>query len=176
MVTGPSILDWQALLPQTDCATRAVSQNLVNRCTTVGTSCTTNPEEIEVMELQDYSWPTSNKLCASSNYVSIVVSAAHTLDVDKFCWRHHRRVVAKFSQLRVCDMVPEGSTLIFRGTHECWTGLRKLPRQNQLDSSSRSDTIPACDRQTHDDSIHRTSIASRNKNEDLPFTVGSFHI
>ena len=116
MVTWPSILDWQALLLQTDCATRAVSQNLVNRCTTVGTSCTTNPEEIEVMELEDYSWPTSNKLCASSNYVSIVVSAAHTIDVDKFCWRHHRRVVAKFSKSRVCDMVPEGCTLIFRGT------------------------------------------------------------
>jgi len=48
---------------------RAVSQNLVNCCTTVGTSCTIglNPQQIEVMELQDYGRPTCNKLCASSH-------------------------------------------------------------------------------------------------------------
>ena len=32
--------------------TACVSQNLVNCCTTLGTSCTTNPEQIEVMELE----------------------------------------------------------------------------------------------------------------------------
>ena len=32
----------------------------------VGTSCTTNPEQIEVMELDGYSRPTCNKLCASN--------------------------------------------------------------------------------------------------------------
>ena len=31
---------------------RYVSQNLVNCCTTAGTSCTTNPQQIEIMELE----------------------------------------------------------------------------------------------------------------------------
>jgi len=42
----------EVLLLQTDRATRSVSQNLVNCCTTVGTSCTTNSEQIEVLELK----------------------------------------------------------------------------------------------------------------------------
>ena len=45
----------QALqLPQTDRATRCVRRNMVNRCTTAGTSCTckTNREQIEVTELE----------------------------------------------------------------------------------------------------------------------------
>jgi len=53
----------EALLTQTDRATRCVSRNLVNSCTTVGASCTTNREEIEVMELEGYSRPTCNNLC-----------------------------------------------------------------------------------------------------------------
>ena len=34
----------------------------------LGTTCTRNPEQIEVMELEGYSRPTFNKLCASSHY------------------------------------------------------------------------------------------------------------
>jgi len=44
----------EALLPQTDRATRCVSQKLVNCCATVGTSCTANPQEIEIMKLEHY--------------------------------------------------------------------------------------------------------------------------
>jgi len=44
-----------------------------------------------------------------------------------------------------------------------------LHSKNQLDSSSRFDTIPACDgrtdRRTHDDSEYRASIALRAKSE-----------
>ena len=51
-----------------------------------------------------------------------------------------------------------------------------LHAKNQLDSSSRFDTIPACDgrmdgrtdRRTHDDSTYRASIASRGKKNHLP--------
>ena len=39
-----------------------------------------------------------------------------------------------------------------------------LPVKNQLDSSSRFDTIPTCGRRTDGDSIYRASIASRGKN------------
>ena len=42
----------EALLLQTDCTTRYIKQNLVNCCTIVGTRCTTNPYEIEVMQLE----------------------------------------------------------------------------------------------------------------------------
>ena len=35
----------------------------------VGTTCTTSPEQIEVTELEGYSQPTYNKLCASSHDV-----------------------------------------------------------------------------------------------------------
>jgi len=52
---------------RTDRATRSGSRNLVNCCTTVGASCTTNPQHVEVMELEGYSRPTCNKPCASSH-------------------------------------------------------------------------------------------------------------
>jgi len=59
----------EALLLQTDRATRCIRQKLVNCCRaydSLGTSCTTNPEQIEVMELNGCSRPTCNKLCAFS--------------------------------------------------------------------------------------------------------------
>jgi len=40
------------LLLQTDCTTRYIKQSLVNCCTIVGTRSTTNPYEIEVMQLE----------------------------------------------------------------------------------------------------------------------------
>ena len=40
---------------------RCVSQNLVTRCLTAETRCTTNPQQIEVMELEGYSRPTCSK-------------------------------------------------------------------------------------------------------------------
>jgi len=48
----------KALLPQTDRATRYISSNLVNCCTTVETSCTANRQQVEVMEL----WVTADRL------------------------------------------------------------------------------------------------------------------
>ena len=96
----------EALLSQTDRrrTARNVSRNLVNCRTAVGTSCTTNPEEIEVMELEGYSRPACNKLCAFSH---------DTLDRRRVLLTtlvHHRLCRAKFSR------VPEGSAFIFEGT------------------------------------------------------------
>ena len=58
--------------------------------------------------------------------------------------------MAKFSKSEVRDKVPEGSTLIFGDTQislqTVWEG---SPHDKyHLDSSSRFDTIPACDGQT----------------------------
>jgi len=65
---------------QTDHTTRCVSQNLVNCGTTVGTTCTTNPQQIEVMELESYSRPTCNKLRASSHDTLPIIGVIHKLD------------------------------------------------------------------------------------------------
>ena len=46
---------------------------------TVGTSCTANPGQIEVVELEGYSRPTCSKLCASSNDTSIFVAVIQSL-------------------------------------------------------------------------------------------------
>jgi len=60
--------------------TRCVSRNPVNRSTTVWTSCTTNRQKVEVVELEGYSRPTCNKLCASGRGEPTVVGMIHKLD------------------------------------------------------------------------------------------------
>jgi len=82
IIIAASYLTREVLLLQTDRATRCISRNLVNRCTTVGRSCTTNPQQIEVMELEDYSRLTCNKLYASNNDASIVVGVDRVVN---FC-------------------------------------------------------------------------------------------
>jgi len=54
----------EVVLPQTDRATSCISKNLVNYRRTVGTSCTKNPQQIEVVELVLQS---TDVLRASSN-------------------------------------------------------------------------------------------------------------
>jgi len=98
-------LKQESLLPQTDWAMRYVSRNLVNCCTTVGTSCPTNPQQIEVMELEHYSRWMCNKIDTSSHDVLTSTS----LTIDEFCWQHDQLAVAKFSKFRVSDKVQEGT-------------------------------------------------------------------
>ena len=54
----------------------------------VGTTCTTSPEQMEVMESEGYSRPTYNKLLHSATTRSTVVGVIHKLTVDDFCWPH----------------------------------------------------------------------------------------
>jgi len=63
-----TIVEEIALMPQTHDARRAthyVSRSRVNCCTTTGTTCTPNPEQIEIdlslTELEHYGRPTCNK-------------------------------------------------------------------------------------------------------------------
>jgi len=65
-------------------------------------------------------------------------------------------VVAKFSQSRICDKIPEGSTLIFGDTlisikHSVAWVEENLYAKSQLDPCSHFNTIPACDRHTQTD-------------------------
>jgi len=73
------------MLPQTDRATRCpvvkIFQLLHN---SVGTTCTTSPEQIEVMELEGYSRPTYNILVHSATMRSTVVGVIQKLTVDEF--------------------------------------------------------------------------------------------
>jgi len=87
----------------------------------LGTTCTRNPEQIEVMELEGYSRPTFNKLCASSHYsldrrTCNTQARPSTSFVDHTIDLSRRNVAAKFSKSRVCGKVPEESILIFGGT------------------------------------------------------------
>jgi len=66
----------------------------------VGTTCTTSPEQIEVMELEGYSRPTYNKLVHSATTRSSVVGVIHklTVDVDN---TYTPTTVAKFSKSKI---------------------------------------------------------------------------
>jgi len=67
--TATRLAIWQeALLPQTDRATRCVSRNAVNCCTTVGTSCTTNQSS----GFRASHRRPCNKLCVSCHGTSTV--------------------------------------------------------------------------------------------------------
>jgi len=72
----------EALLPQTIRLCPSKSCQLLH--SSVGETCTTNPEQNEVMELEGYSKPTYNKLVHSATTRSDVVGVIHKLTVDEF--------------------------------------------------------------------------------------------
>jgi len=127
-------------------AQRAVSQNLINQVV----------QQIEVMELDGYGWPIVVKQPPLIN--------CHIGVVDKLGrprqWRHVLLIMRltcpgeiEISKSWVWGKVSEGSTLTFWDTQvsfitQCEIGGRKPTCQEQLDSSSPFDTIPACDEQT----------------------------
>ena len=131
------------------------------------TSCTTNPQQIAVMELEGTK---VDRLVVNSHDSSIVLqvsSTSSTVDDDEFCWQRDRLAVATFfksgvwtirRELRLFLQVPElsYSTVYDEGS----SNLTK----NQLDSFIRFNRTPTCEGQTHDDSIRRASSASRSKN------------
>ena len=146
-----------------------VSRNPVNCCTTVGTSCTTNWEQIEALKFEGYSRPTRDRLRATSNY------ALDGLRCDpqarpsiEFCWQRHRLATVKFSKSRAWGKV-RGKYLYFRRhqnflTTQYGIGGRKLPYQNpaRLVQSFRYNTgFWWTDGRTHDDSIYRATAQRR---------------
>jgi len=139
----------------------AVSHNLVNCFTAARKSRTTNRELIEVMELEGYSRPMCNKLCASSNDASIVVGVIHKLDRRQFCRPHERLDEAKFLKSGVRQSIRGKYPYFQRYPNvlitQCRICRRELPRQKQLDSFSRFDRTPTCDghRRTRCQDIYR---------------------
>jgi len=49
----------------------------------VGTTCTTSPEQIKVIELEGYSQPAYNKLVHSATTRSTIIDVIHKLTVDE---------------------------------------------------------------------------------------------
>jgi len=105
-----------------DSATHHVSHVSQNFCqllhNSVGTGCTRNPEQIEVMKLQGYSRPTCNNFCASSHDAldrrrcnppapPSTSCVDHTIDSIDLSWRNFvkSRVWAKFQ--RKVPEIPE---------------------------------------------------------------------
>ena len=98
---------------------------------TVETSCTTNPQQIAVMELEGYSWPTTTSFVDNA----IVLLWRNFLSPE-FGTESQREVPSKFWRYPSFLMT------------QCGIDGRKPPCQKQLDSSSGFDTIPACDGRT----------------------------
>jgi len=74
----------EALRPQRDRATRYVSLDLVHSCAAMGTSCTTNPQLVAVMELEANGWQTCSK---PSPRVDRRRYRQQTRPSTSFCWQ-----------------------------------------------------------------------------------------
>ena len=111
------------------------------------------------MELEGYSRPTCNKLCAVTD------DTLHCCRCNPYArpstsWPHHRQSLGQSSRGK-CPYFWRYLNFL---TTQFRTRERKLPCQNQPDLSSCLDTILTCDRQTHDNSIYHASVASLGKN------------
>ena len=129
-----------------------------------GTSCTRNPEQIEIMLLEGYSRQTCNKLCASSHDAldfrrcnpqarPSTSFVDHTIDLP---WRSFLspELEAKFqTEVPLFLEVPNFLITQFR------IDPPKLPRKKQLYTTSRFDTKPACDGQTDGRTDRHTTTA-----------------
>jgi len=91
-------------------------------------------QQIEVIELLQK---------ATTRRLSYDKPRCHTVDDDhgEFCWKRDRLAVVTFSKWRVRGKVPYFLRYLNFPRTQLRTGGRKPPCQNQLDSSSRSDTI-----------------------------------
>jgi len=115
---------------------------------TVDTSCTTNPQEVAVIELEGYSWSTCNK---QPRLIDCRIGVVNKLD------RRRRRRILLTTWSTYCGE-------IFKVQSLGQSPRGKYPKF--FSDTIGFDTTPACDRQTDEqthDSIYRSSIASRGK-------------
>jgi len=143
------------MLPQTGRATPCVRKKSCQLLhNSVGTSRTTNPQRIEVTELEHYVRPTWYKLCASSHDAldrrRVLLITPSTCRAEFF----YVQSLGKSSRRKYSYFwtYPNFLTTQFR------IGRRKLQRQNAALSG-----LWRTDRQTHDDSICRASLTWRGK-------------
>ena len=91
----------EALLPHDAMCRLKFCQLLHN---SVGTSCTTNPEQIEVTESED----TVDQRVKNNVHPATTRSTVVGATVDEFCWLHYQLAVAKFSKARVWGQSSRG--------------------------------------------------------------------
>jgi len=125
----------------------------------VGTSCATNPEQLEVTELEGYSRPTCKKtLCIQPRRARPSTSFVdHSIDLP---WRNFwsPKFGTKFQTEGMLFLKVYPNFLI---TQWFRIGERELPCQNQLYPSSQFSTIPACDGQTDRQTDKRTNTCRK---------------
>jgi len=94
------------------------SKYLVNCCTTVGTSCTTNPQQIEAIGSKHYGGRMCNKLCASGHDVSTVVgpSVVNKLDRRQVLLKTRSTYRGKIFQVHSLGQISRRSYPYFVGT------------------------------------------------------------
>jgi len=107
-----AIIRQEAVLPR-DAMCQSKLCQLLMQHNSVETSCTTNPEQIEVMELEGYSRQMCNKLCACSHDAvdrrKCNSQARPSTNLVDYIIDLPKRNCHKST---VCGKVPEGSTLI----------------------------------------------------------------
>ena len=143
----------KALLPQTELATRYVSVKILS---TVETSCKTNPQLIEVMELKGYSWPTCSKQPRLVDYCI----GLHIAIVNKLDRRRRRRgVLLKTRSTYRGHIFPK---FPYNTPRDRWKYV-SMTKPSSIRSVVSMQHRLASYRRTHGDSNYRVSIASRGK-------------
>ena len=127
--------------------------------TELWTNCTTNPEQLEVTELEGYSRPTCKKtLCIQPRRARPSTSFVdHSIDLP---WRNFwsPKFGTKFQREGMLFLKVYPNFLI---TQWFRIGERELQCQNQLYPSSQFNTIPACDGQTDRQTDKRTNTCRK---------------
>ena len=133
---------------------------------TVETSCTTNPQQIEVMELEGYSRPTCSK---QPRLVDCRIGVVNKLDRRRrqlrvlLTARSTRR--GEIFEVRSLEQSSSGKYPNF-GDSQIYLKYSlgqikgSLHTKNQLDSSSRFDTISACGRRADGRTDKHTNTAN----------------
>ena len=143
----------KALLPQTELATRYASVKILS---TVETSCKTNPQLIEVMELKGYSWPTCSKQPRLVDYcIGLHIAIINKLDRR----RRRRRVLLKTRSTYRGHVFPK---FPYNTPRDRWKYV-SMTKPSSIRSVVSMQHRLSSYRRTHGDSNYRASIASRGK-------------
>ena len=113
---------------------RAVSQTRVNCCATAETSCTANPQQIAVMELKGYSWPTCSK---QPRLVDCRIGVVNRIDRRRVLLTTRSTCLGEIFNFTISDKVPQECTLILE-IHKFLKTQCAISGQKQPDSSSVS--------------------------------------
>ena len=136
---------------------RAMSVKILS---TVETSCKTNPQLIEVMELKGYSWPTCSKQPRLVDYcIGLHIAIVNKLDRR----RRRRRVLLKTRSTYRGHVFPK---FPYNTPRDRWKYV-SMTKPSSIRSVVSMQHRLSSYRRTHGDSNYRASIASRGKKKSM---------